>query len=491
MKTEEKATGRDLLAEAEEMLVAPSKNVKIRLLIIFNFIIGIPVLIFNIVTIVKNGNLNNPGRDWIMYPMLLSIMLTSGFYNLYHQVKGSSGNPRLVKTFTWLTIIMLQLVSIAAVQSNTNLALSFLWDVTISIIMIFITGVMLNRWAALVYGLFAFANMYFLATRIGLDFTYILTAPEGYGHPLPPKTIMQFVILWGLMMLISVLVAFSESGVIGNMLKVIPRVVARIRDAGDQKRKLEVENMRMGAELQVAQKLQMMVLPRPEELNACTELEIGATMQPASEVGGDYYDVLTKEDRTYIGVGDVTDHGLASGVVMLMVQSAFRILLEEPEPKLEHALAQLNALLYKNIQGRLQDTRNMTLCLLRHEKGRVDICGQHEKVILIRKSGTLEIHDTRDLGIYVGLLEDISHTINSMTLQIESGDQILLFTDGATEAENPAGEQYSEVRLAETFLKNREKPVQDIVTAIKADIIKWQAGVPLYDDITLLVLRRK
>lgn len=481
---------KDLLVEAEEMLVSPSKNVKIRLLILFNFAISVPVLVFNGIALAHNGNFANPGRDWIMYPILHLIMLSSGLYNLVHQIRHTSGNPTLVKIFTWATVLMLQFVSIATVQANSNLALSFLWDVSISLVLIFLTSVMLNRWAALVYAVLAFTNMYFLATRLGLGFEYVLVAPPGFTHALPAKGAFQFVILWGLLMSISVLVAFSEGGVIGKMLKAIPHVIAKIRDAGERQKKLEVENMRMGAELHVAQKLQMMVLPRPEELQSCVGLEIGALMQPASEVGGDYYDVLTKGDKTYIGVGDVTDHGLASGVVMLMVQSAFRILLEDPEPSLKTALERLNSLLYKNIQGRLQDTRNMTLAFLRHQNGKVDLCGQHEKVIVMRKLNAIEIYDTKDLGIYVGLMEDISYTLHTLSIELEHGDQLLLYTDGATEAENNTGEQFSEMRLAQSFKKHAAKPVQEIVESIKKEIIQWQGEVPLLDDITLLAVRR-
>ncbi|HRP69481.1 MAG TPA: SpoIIE family protein phosphatase, partial [Turneriella sp.] len=168
----------------------------------------------------------------------------------------------------------------------------------------------------------------------------------------------------------------------------------------------------------------------------------------------------------------------------------FRILLEEPEPSLNIALERLNSLLYKNIQGRLEDTRNMTLSLLRHENGHIDICGQHEKVILVRHDGTLEIHDTANLGIYVGLMEDISYTINLLSLTLNKGDQILLFTDGATEAENASKEQFSEKRLATAFKKYAHQSTQEIVESLKAEILAWQGDVPLMDDITLVVVRR-
>jgi serine phosphatase RsbU (regulator of sigma subunit) len=80
----------------------------------------------------------------------------------------------------------------------------------------------------------------------------------------------------------------------------------------------------MSAELAVSRKLQQMLLPKEHELNQIPGLEIAGFMEPATEVGGDYYDVLNHNGNVKIGIGDVTGHGLESGVVMLMTQTATR-----------------------------------------------------------------------------------------------------------------------------------------------------------------------
>ncbi|MEO1267740.1 MAG: HAMP domain-containing protein [Myxococcota bacterium] len=79
--------------------------------------------------------------------------------------------------------------------------------------------------------------------------------------------------------------------------------------------RLKEENVRLGAELDVAQRLQLMVLPHSRELDAIQPLDIAGFMQPADEVGGDYYDVLRGKQALKIGIGDVTGHGLESGVL--------------------------------------------------------------------------------------------------------------------------------------------------------------------------------
>ena len=92
--------------------------------------------------------------------------------------------------------------------------------------------------------------------------------------------------------------------------------------------KLQAENLRMMAELDMLRRMQQLILPKTEELEAVEDLEIAGFMEHADEVGGDYYDVLCHEGVVTIGIGDVTGHGLESGLLMVMAQTAVRTLKE-------------------------------------------------------------------------------------------------------------------------------------------------------------------
>ncbi|HIE02287.1 MAG TPA: response regulator, partial [Thiotrichaceae bacterium] len=96
-------------------------------------------------------------------------------------------------------------------------------------------------------------------------------------------------------------------------------------------RQLQKENLRMRAELEVSRRLQQMLLPTEKELQQIDGLDIACFMEPAAEVGGDYYDVLSQDGRVFIGIGDVTGHGLESGALAIMVQSSIRTLLANNE----------------------------------------------------------------------------------------------------------------------------------------------------------------
>ena len=131
------------------------------------------------------------------------------------------------------------------------------------------------------------------------------------------------------------------------------------KEIGKLNNRLQAENTRLSAELEIAQRLQTMLLPKEKELSEIKELEIAGFMEPAEEVGGDYYDVLQHHGRLTIGIGDVTGHGLESGVLMLMVQTAVRTLMENNETDPKQFFEVLNRTIYKNVQ-RMDSDKNLS-----------------------------------------------------------------------------------------------------------------------------------
>ena len=189
--------------------------------------------------------------------------------------------------------------------------------------------------------------------------------------------------------------------------------------------RLKAENIRLSAELEITQQLQQMILPNPQELEGVGDLDIAGFMAPADEVGGDYYDVLqadpSQSGGIKIGIGDVTGHGLESGVLMLMVQTAVRTLQESGESDPIHFLDIINRTLYKNIE-RMGTDKNLTLALLDYDNGQLRLSGQHEELIIVRCDGTIERFDTIDLGFPIGLDIDISGFIAHQTMALGVGD---------------------------------------------------------------------
>lgn len=294
--------------------------------------------------------------------------------------------------------------------------------------------------------------------------------------------------------------AHDELGQIVDGLDDLMHAFQRGLEQRDQARD---ENARLGAELDVSRRIQQILLPSRSELDAIDALDIATYMEPASEVGGDYYDILRHADGVRIGIGDVTGHGLESGVVMLMTQSAVRTLLTAREEDVVREMAVLNTTIYDNVQ-RMGCGKNLTLALLDYRplaageddagsaaRGRLRICGQHESVIVVRHDGTLELIDTDELGFPIGLVEDMAEFVDELALTLAAGDTVVLYTDGITEAADGEHRLYGLERLAAVVMAHHREPAERIKDCIIGDVKAHIGTQTLYDDLTLVVLKQR
>ncbi len=254
--------------------------------------------------------------------------------------------------------------------------------------------------------------------------------------------------------------------------------------------RLQADNVRLKSELDVTKRLQQMILPKSSELESVKGLDIAGYMEPADEVGGDYYDVLNLDGNVKIGIGDVTGHGLESGMLMLMVQTAVRTLQEVEETNPVRFMDILNRTIYKNIQ-RMDSSKNLTLSLIDYSNGELKLSGQHEELILVRKNGEVELLDTTDLGFPIGLDDEIADFVAQQKIRLDIDDVAVLFTDGITEAEDINKNLYGIEKLCEIIQKNRELSAAEIKDAVIEDVRSHIGLQEVFDDITLLVLKQK
>jgi len=250
------------------------------------------------------------------------------------------------------------------------------------------------------------------------------------------------------------------------------------------------ENVRLAAELEITERIQRMILPSADELRSIADLDIAGYMEPADDVGGDYYDVMQREGMVAVSIGDVTGHGLESGLVMLMTQTAVQALLQSGETDPVHFLDTLNRTIYNNVQ-RMDSDKNLTLCLLDYQSGELKLSGQHEEMVVVRRDGQVELVDTIDLGFPIGLDNDIADFIDQTTVQLHPGDGVVLYTDGITEAENTDGEQYGLERLCGVVSRHWSQSAEEIKETVIADVRQHIGEQEVYDDITLVVLKQK
>ncbi|MGE5475383.1 MAG: PP2C family protein-serine/threonine phosphatase [Bacteroidales bacterium] len=282
---------------------------------------------------------------------------------------------------------------------------------------------------------------------------------------------------------------------LGQLVNSLNAMLVAAQQGLDQRDRAQAENVRLGTELEVSRRIQQMVLPTSGELEQIRGLDVAAYMEPATEVGGDYYDILPGENGSIrIGIGDVTGHGLESGVVMLMTQSAVRTLVTSNETDAVRTLDVLNRTIYHNTQ-RMGCDKNLTLALLDYRPaaaggGQLRVSGQHESVIVVRRGGAVELVDTTDLGLPLGLVDDIGSFVAETSITLAPGDTVVLYTDGITEAADPAHNLYGLERLSALVGARSHDSAAAIKDAVIADVKRHAGTQPLYDDLTLIVLKQ-
>lgn len=252
------------------------------------------------------------------------------------------------------------------------------------------------------------------------------------------------------------------------------------------RRNLESTNARLQRELEVGGSIQTSILPR--DLSA-PNLEIAARMTPATEVGGDYYDVLPTPGGAWIAIGDVAGHGMAAAIVALMTQSVISGVSKSlPDATPSRVVTLLNAVLHDNIRNRLQQDEHVTFTLFRyHDGGRVLFAGAHEEVVVLR-AATGEVETVPTLGTWLGARRDVSEVTTDEELTLGVGDVMVLYTDGVTEAFDAEGNMFELERLEAIVKDNATASCAEIHAAIWDAVEAWTHEQD--DDVTLMVVRR-
>ncbi len=248
-----------------------------------------------------------------------------------------------------------------------------------------------------------------------------------------------------------------------------------------------VRTARVEEEIAIARRVQTSLLPKNLALRG---LEVSAAMIPASEVGGDYYDVVPTSDGGWVAIGDVSGHGLTAGLVMLMVQSAMSTATaSRPDATPRHLLELLNRVLYDNIRNRLEHGDFVTLSLLRYfESGRLLFAGAHQD-ILLRRAANGRVEEIETPGTWLGAAADITAVTRDNEIELAPGDLFVLFTDGITEATSPSGELYGVDRLIAAVEKYATEPVERVRARLFDEVRAFTAGGEQADDMTIVVGR--
>jgi hypothetical protein len=243
------------------------------------------------------------------------------------------------------------------------------------------------------------------------------------------------------------------------------------------------ERERQKVELETARRIQTSILPElPPELNG---VQMSHSYLPATEVGGDFYDVLALEDgRLAVAVGDVAGHGVSSGLVMSMAKSALAVQVSF-NPEVEAVFGTLNRMVFQSARKRLL----ATLCYALIDPQRLEMefaSAGHLFPYRIRPSG--EVYALESVSYPLGVRDAIDIRVRAANL--ESGDYLFLFSDGVVEARRGSSDDlYGFERLERSLRRHAGGSVHDLRRGVLEDLEQFTGAGPREDDLTILVLR--
>ncbi len=252
--------------------------------------------------------------------------------------------------------------------------------------------------------------------------------------------------------------------------------------------KVTAEKERIGAELDIAKHIQASMLPCifpafPDR----REIDIYATMDPAKEVGGDFYDFFMVDERHLaIVMADVSGKGVPAALFMVIGKTLIKDH-TTPDRDLGKVFSAVNNMLCEaNSEGLFITAFEGVLDLVTGEFNFVN--AGHEMPFICKAGGDFEPYKIRP-GFVLAGMEDMRYKAGSM--QLEVGDKIFQYTDGVTEATNVNNELYGMDRLGTILNKVKNGTPHDILPAVKKDIDEFVGEADQFDDITMLCLEYK
>ena len=248
---------------------------------------------------------------------------------------------------------------------------------------------------------------------------------------------------------------------------------------------LKIARDSIWSEMELAKRIQTALLPDNQKLKG---YDIAATMLPADEVGGDYYDIIeTPEGDKWVTIGDVSGHGVDSGLIMMMAQTSILSKVNNNGScGPSEMISSINRIIRENI-SRLGSDHYMTMMALRLNHSEMTVAGKHQDLIIYR-SGLNRTETVTIPGTWVGITDDIKDSLEELTIEINTGDIVLLFTDGITEATNAKGEMFGQVRLEQSLNKYADLPVGKLRDKIIEEVNTYQQKQ--LDDMTLVVIKK-
>lgn len=247
------------------------------------------------------------------------------------------------------------------------------------------------------------------------------------------------------------------------------------------------EKERLEEELRIARRIQMSLLP--QDTVTVPHLDIAAVCIPATEVGGDYYDLLPlPNDRLAVLVADVSGKGTSAALYMAELKGLM-MSLSRVHDSPATILAEANRILAGDIDSRSFITMSYAVVEPRARRMRYARAGHSPLIQLMAATGTTRLLAPPGLGLGLDRGERFEELLKEEEMPLASGDVFLFFTDGISEAMNVRGELFGEARMCALLERDPSASSEHVRERILAEVKAFVGEAPQHDDMTMVVLR--
>jgi predicted permease len=236
----------------------------------------------------------------------------------------------------------------------------------------------------------------------------------------------------------------------------------------------------------------------PQAWPQTTSLQLAGMCMPARGVGGDYYDFLDLGNRNVgVALADVAGKGIAAALIMSVVQASLRSLTEMRNGSLADLAGKMNRLLHRSTGSNSYAT--FFYAQVDEDKRELRyVNAGHNPPMLFRGAGwsanhfpfvasTANVEELATGGTIIGMFAQAAY--EEALIELRSGDVLMLFSDGVSEAHDPAEEEFGEERLKELLRKVAHLPVNDMAGAVMQELKNWMRDAPQHDDLTFVLMK--
>jgi sigma-B regulation protein RsbU (phosphoserine phosphatase) len=282
---------------------------------------------------------------------------------------------------------------------------------------------------------------------------------------------------------LSTRVRSEYEGELGALVSSFNTMVEEVERSRDELQRTEA----LRREVEIAHQIQTAILPVSPAVKG---FEVAARMKPADDVGGDLYDVLAFGDTFWVLVGDVSGHGINSGLVMMMAQAAaYAAIADDPHCAPRSVIAAVNRVVHENVRRRMRRDDYMTLMAARYVgDGRFVAAGAHQPIFVVRAGGGVEVVESS--GPWVGLSASVEPPpVEEYEFRLGPGELVCFVTDGILEAKAPDEALFGEDRVKALLAGADPSSASQVLATLFAAVQEFSPEPA--DDMTAVVLRHK